>query len=336
MGSSVHKFFAAVTTAAILAGCGTTHHVLPAAPLERGHYQISLTWHYDLNGFYAPRGLLWPDLNAYIGLGREYNLGFGGNIPCFVNHISLARYYRVHDHDYWSSYLHINRVFAANSNPLWEIGATYGSKSSGCWRTFSMGLAYGQIGVIDRGFLLMILPNTVAHRIMPTFKGSLVGRDVGVSWDHYAGQTTALLASLKDRILHHNDTLLRFGPGQVSSIDYTNDDWESTIRLNLTGDSSVTIWGIEAYADRWPDQLDDFQRWLGKFYRICLKADGNLELRIRTGDLILAPSEIEADIAAGRPVTVTRYPMSLLTRLESYGNILRDNSFGIGAIFNQD
>jgi hypothetical protein len=147
---------------------------------------------------------------------------------------------------------------------------------------------------------------------------------MGVSWYHYVGQTTALLASLQDRTLHHNDTLLRFEAGQVTSIDIDEAYRGPRITLHLIGDSSITICGIKQYADSWPTQLDDFQRWLGSSFVICTEIESVDPKKLWWHLPIICPSEIEEDVRFGRPVTITRYSPSLLPRLNSYGNILRD------------
>lgn len=312
-------------------GCGTTHHFLPPAPLERGEWQVQLYWHYDLGGVRLPVETAWPELNAYVGTEKELNLGFGLQFPFFVQHATASRAFESGDRDTWQWYATINRplILAASNNPSFEIGAMYSKIDQGIHQDITLAIATGAVPIWQprddsNGFRL---PGSI-YKLFPVVKYAVSGRDVGLSWVHYHGVDQASVEMLREAVISSNDTLLVLDAGQITSIstsDEIHHGYPAPLMITLVGDSVITFTGWRLY----PDQIArppeaNLMKWIGEKYFVYVHEN-------RT--VVISPSELREAWHQGSQVVITRYPNSLLSRFNAWRSFLDDNSFALGIFF---
>ena len=295
--------------------CGTTHYFVPYKALENKEWQISVGWHFDLNLFYRPQPFIYPEINAYYGIGKEYTFGFGGYLPCFISHVSLTKQFTENNGKYWSYYAHINRVFVFNFNPFIELGTLYGIENNGIDQTFSFGLAYGTGTARER-----FLPYDIRNKsIIPAIKYSIGGNDIGFSLIHYHGQTKSAVKEFFKNELVPIDTLFVFKPDEV---EYIYDSYDFEIKL-INGNSIIFGFIQTLYADAFYVPEEEMKKWIGKEYKVYL---------YQNKYIVLDVNMIKQDLYNNNNVVITNIPQGLVNHIEELNSFIVDNSLGI-AIF---
>ncbi len=319
-----------------MAGCGTTHHFLPPRPLERKEWILSAGWHYDLGRLTPP--MIVPHLNAYVGIGKEYNFGFGAQLPFLVNHVTLARYYESGADDRWSTYFHLNRVFNLNNNPELELGGAYIDGHDTYDQQFMFGLSYG--GCLNHRYEFYDPDDADERswnfRFMPVLKYTITGTDLGFSWSHYFGRTKTALASLKDEIINDNDTFYVFEAGRIDSIvlseesrnesDYGFYGCDKYLIIYPDSGSAIEFCDTRRIGDLVVPPCAELRYWLGQDYIVSL--DGRKSRPL----LVQSYNSLKAAWERGEDLVITKYPQGLIKRINNINGLLEDNSFGMGII----
>lgn len=315
-------------------GCGTTHHFLPPRPLEKKEWMLSVAWHYDLGRLTPP--IIVPHLNAYVGVGKEYNFGFGAQPPFLVNHITFARYFDAGSDDRWSAYFHLNRILNLNNNPEFELGGAFIDGHDTYDQQFMLGLSYG--GCLNHLYKLYDRQYDTKpswrFRIMPVLKYTITGSDAGFSWNHYFGRTKTALASLKHEILNDNDTIYVFQADRIDSIvssntpppDYGHPPCEKYLTLFMDSGSIMVFCDTRFYADAFVIPYEELQYWLGKKYIMSLGGSSG------EPSIVLSLDSLTTAWRRGDDLGITQYPEDLRDRIDDINGLIDDNSFGFGII----
>ncbi len=307
----------------IFSGCGTTHHFLPSRPLDNEDWMISLAWHYDLNGLHKPARNIIPDINAYIGIGKNYNFGFGARFPFFITRASLVKYLDVKIDNNWATYIHMNEIFGNNNNPFFEIGGARNWRNGSTYHNISLGIGYGQ----QHAWFPNIGTERITWIVLPTLKYRITGSDVGMSLIHYNGQTKSSVVSALKGILSDNDNLYIFESGELDSISISkiNDFmWREKITFHSSKSKLITAFYGFYPPDNFYSSLNEIQYWLGDEYKACYFENDWNNL------VILDLNKLNNDLRSGRRIIITRYPEKLVNRVKNLNSLMNDNSFGFG------
>lgn len=320
--------FLLATVSSLIMGCGTAHRYLPGRPLNHGEWEFSVAWHLDVNPLSPQRGLVWPEFNAYVGVGKRYNLGFGPNVPCFVDHLTLAHYDGESADNYWLQYGQV-KLLSPYHNPLIEFGGGYSAKQDWFRQTALAGIAYGS--PLGWWNIPTRAPLRLHDRLLPFLKYTGASSDIGMSFIHYHGLTRSTLDRMRAAIIADTDTLLSFAPGELVAIQ-VEEAWSGTamdfhrITFRLADSSQVVISPPHANIDQFFRAVDDLRWWLGPEYYPCYWND----------ELTILDARQLSGWQAGQPLVVTRYPASLLKRIDGIRSLTADNSFGWGLLFHRD
>jgi len=296
--------------AAVVGGCGTTHHFLPAQPLEKGQWQISVAWHYDLSGLHPQTGAFIPHLNAYGGLTDDVVIGFGYELPIFLSHGTLAAYVPESSDNYWIAYFH-GKFLSVSDNPLLEMGGAYSIRAGSARQMFSLGLVSGR-----------------PHEwYSPVFKYSLTGRDVGLGLVHSFGFTKAWVQSHFPEWPPSQEYLYTFKAGEVIGVSryevepsLDNYRCRTAFALIKANGDSLVFWGDhEMYVDQFYDGDIEFDEWLGSDLRL---------MRNHDVWLIVDQADLQRQAEAGSPMVIRRAPLAFTNRIERINGWIRDNSIG--------
>jgi|WetSurMetagenome_2_1015567.scaffolds.fasta_scaffold102842_2 hypothetical protein len=338
---------ALIVCTSIIIGCGTTHQFIPVQPLEREKWQLSIVWHYDFSR--NIKATVMPDLHAYMGIGRNYNFGFGAQLPFFISHVTFAKYYKTGAENYWTIYGTANQVFSLYNNPYLEIGGQYCSKQDKYYSCYSAGVAYGQGFAIPGGLFTMAnVKNNdrkiSQDRIIPFVKAGIFGRDFGVSYSHYHGLTHASVAGLQRRLSVRNDTLYSFQASEIDSIRQLNDHryiryHESIWGFFLPNGDTLILLGPLLPPDVGGPMLipfiyNDFNEfWKSRGYvpgTIFIAGHG----RAWATDykkVVLDPNQIKHTWESGTAIAITEYPDNAIRQIDK-NSFECDHSIGLGII----
>jgi hypothetical protein len=334
------------------AGCGTAHHFLPAQPLERNEWQISLVWHYDFNQRIT--GLTMPNLNAYIGAGADWNLGLGAQAPCFVSHLTFAKYMETGSNDYWAVFAHANQFFGLSNNPYLELGGQYSAFHKSYFQSVAAGLAYGHGLAVPGG--LFTLANVGDQRgggsrnhILPFIKLGVAGRDFGMSYSHYHGQTRASVAGTRERLLTQNDTLYYFKPSEVDSMKSLDGHrfaryHEFIWGMFLPNGDTLILLGPGNGGDVFPALLimaihTEYDRFWSRqgFTRVRVFLCGHgRQWWNKNDEAIVELAELKKAVDTGNEVIITEYSPAAIRFVQSIRSYQLDHSIGIGVQFRSD
>lgn len=320
--------------AAVITGCGTTHHFLPGAPLEKKEWQISVAWHYDFNNLRRWQPRIFPTFNAYVGAGKNYNLGFGAELPCWVNHASVARYWSQGQGDYLAAFAHINQVAGVNDNPTFELGGQFSCQGENLRQNVVVGLSYGHCLSMPLSFTKPQGKNLtgLVYRLIPVLKYNLVGQDLGVSYVRYHGHAATALEPLQHRVQHENDTIFLIGRGGLDSIAFLSEyrgnpaDDNSIFGLFLaSGDTLLfSTSPLHACGFAYGASDVDMGQWLGRGYKVYYGI-GKLT---RDKRVVLNVGEIKHKWTGNTNVVITEYPPYVLEKIRKTRSLIADNSFG--------
>lgn len=234
-------------------GCGTTHQFIPANPIPRHEWQLSINWHYDFdNGI---KGLIVPELSYYRGAGKDWNCGIGFIVPFPISHVSVAKYYNATENNSWLGYLSLNQVLGLNDNPYYELGASYIRHHRTYDEQYGLGLAYGHGYSCMLSMLGELSPedrNMFHYRLMPVLRYQVSGADVGLSYVHYHGKTSATVTRIKDTLRRRNDTLCVIEAGMADSLkSFERSIWAGRCRglwgIFLSSGDTVILTGPAIY-----------------------------------------------------------------------------------------
>jgi len=328
-----NSLYLAVALAVILcAGCGTTHYMLPGRPLERKEWQVSVVWHYEFNRLTKPRAAFFPDINAYVGAGKDYNFGFGAHTLGWPSHLSVAKYWQKSDDRYWAAYSHLSA--GLGNNPPIEAGALYSNDNGDLGHTFSLGFGVGQLRAPDLSSARIKHASTLAG-INPVIKYVMEGTDVSLTYTHYLWQSWRAMRSLWEEVRNHNDTVLSYAKGELTAIVPLG-------RVKGQGIGPASGWGLidskgdtavlvreypcpDCFYERWTE----LEYWLGDSLRVY---------RYDTAMMIVSVPDLlrnwrYAYRRTGK-LNVTRFSPALNERINSTRNLLRDASLGIAVNMN--
>jgi hypothetical protein len=279
-------------------------------------------------------------MNAYVGIGRDYNIGFGGYPPVIMRHFSVAKYYNRNDLDYWAAFIHLNKLCSITgktfdkdvANPNLELGAMYCPGDDDLRQNISFGMGYGMSPAwrLDELAGDRLKP---ARRLFPFIKYSIVTQDVGLSAAHYHGQTkTAILASIPDLYIN-NDTVLRLDVEEIDSIKEISirgilPSYKPHIGFFLNTYRTVPIYGYALPPqDEFCHYIDEFHGWLGNDFHLCYVGNSGKKLILdRDAD------DFRRELKQNRHIVIVKYPESLRQKVSDIPALIKDNSFGF-AVF---
>jgi hypothetical protein len=222
MGKHLSSVCALVTILVGIIGCGTTHQFLPANPIPRHEWQLSINWHYDLDK--NIKGLIVPEVSCYTGIGKNWNFGWGMEFPFLISHISAAKYWPDSTTSSWMAYATVNQIlWSANNNPYLETGVLHVDRAKTYSQQYGLGLAYGD--GLDNPLCTFLSKdydndtrNLSHYRLMPVLRYQVSGRDLGISYVHYHGKTATEFTELALAVETANDTILVLPAGTVDSL----------------------------------------------------------------------------------------------------------------------
>lgn len=310
----------AIATATV--GCGTAHYMLPGRPLEKKEWQLSVTWHYDFNHLTPSRFAFFPDLNAYVGAGRDCNLGFGAHTFGFPSHLSFAKYWPKDNGRCWASYGHL--ALGLGNNPPLEVGGLYSKDNGDLRHTFSLGLGIGQFS--SRMISAAGLRGKLAATPNPVFKYRMEGKDFTFSYTHILRQSWTAMHPLLEAAQTANDTVLSYGKGELKAINSVgslegfppSSGWAF---VSATGDTTIL-------ARHWPcpdcffDRQVELERFLGNGLEVFhLYSDSTV--------VIANLDELRKMWRRKGQLTVPRYSPAVVERILRTRNILTDASIGV-------
>lgn len=308
-------------------GCGTTHHFLPGQPLERHNWMISFSWHFDINHLRNPRSLIAPEVTAYVGIGKDFNFGFGGYI--LPSHISLAKYYENGNNKYKAWYGHLMPI--SNGNPLIESGIQFSNIHDTYENSYSLGVGFGVAPAwgSHAGYFQGIAPN-----IIPTFKYRILGRDFGFSCINNFGYTSSTVYRSLPIMGNPPDTIINSKADSIINIEYFerprfgND--EGALRLHFKSDSIVTLYGIITHVDEFVNLHKEMQNWVGGNYGVYWY--------INYGYIILSKDfgELIDEWKKTGHLVIINYPTDFKKRVDRINPFLIDNSFGVSVFSHSD
>ncbi|MCP4706492.1 MAG: hypothetical protein GY865_17985 [candidate division Zixibacteria bacterium] len=283
---------------------------------------ISLSWHYDLNGLGAN---IVPDVNGYIGIGKNYNFGFGAQFPLFISHASIVKYMDIENdnNNNWAIYAHMNEIFGANNNPAFEIGGMRNWGKASISQNISFGIGFGQqqAWAVDKN------AKRLSWVVLPTLKYRITGSDVGLSLIHHNGQTkSAVLSSLPD-ILKRNDTLYIIKSGNLDSIStdtIIRAGFIEKITFFEKGGKSIVFNTSGWCPDCFYMHMEALQNWLGGDY-MAGYFNGNWN-----SIAVINLNKFKSDWEKGKEIIITRYPEQLVNRVKKLNSLTNDYSFGFG------
>jgi hypothetical protein len=236
----------------LLAGCSTTHHILPARPLERGESLTSFSVVVPVHKFES----LSFQVDNYFGLGNEMNFGF--NISNFLffmpTTVSLSRYQDL-DRGYLASHLFLNNLFETSYSPLIETGLSLSLMENGYPNSMYLGMGYYAPFSFVRGRF-----KSDKHEFDSDSRLSIVGQlDLGYGSGgtsvRYNGNLSGYYIDYynvrKHRMREGYGALPAFeiGNGEIESIDSADLGRDEILRINLKNDSGITIRSRDPYPD---------------------------------------------------------------------------------------
>ncbi|MBU8934138.1 MAG: hypothetical protein KOO62_09030 [candidate division Zixibacteria bacterium] len=307
----------AIVLLSSLVSCGTAHHFLPAQPLERGRWQISVSWHLNLNGLSSRASAAIPDVFGYYGLSDEVVIGTGGTfifVPTFLN---VAHYNESSPREYWLAWGHA-KLFSPHDSPCLEAGGGYSKTKRGISNVILIGAEMGF------GPGLFAQPKFAFSDPSWSFKYGLMGRDVGVSLAHHHGRTGPRLMGTFPTWPPTTDTIWTFLTGQVVDIVALEnnhvgaDQWGVILRSHDT-----LFWtGPEYCVDCFFERAVALDSWIGDSLRF---------VRMGSEWAIVDFEELKTAIRDGRPVTILRAPQSFVDRVIGRTLWIDDSSIGWAA-----
>ena len=312
-----------VVLALILSGCGTTHHFLPPQPLESGKWEIQVTWHADLNGVHNPwRSVFIPEVSAYLGVGRNWNFGFGGYAPIPLLHASIARYYSQGDRDFMSAYVHFQPLLRTTYNPQLELGLNYNIRRGK--HANQIGFAFGVYEPSPLG--LDYMRSAARHGPYPILKYSYFNRDFGLSWAHYFNKTRSNV----ELSLGANMKILDVASDQIDSITSFDNGFRAqgyTIFLKDSTEMSFYLW--QPYADAFGQIPEiEFRDWLDPDAAIYYLEDPQTNIRT---EVYLSFDDVLSAYNKGDRVTINRVSDRVYDRIRGIKSFKDDNTIGISA-----
>jgi hypothetical protein len=220
--------------------CGIAHNNLPPYPLGAGKYQGSFTLSYDLNGL-----TLIPDLGMsfYWGMGKRINLGFGLGSPINLQHLTVAKYTKSTNNQYFNYYLSTKNLFIGYYDINIELGASYINKVDSNYHQFSSGiwlLPFGDKRAFVRpsdlsGFYhpdsYSLAGFNSEKRLRPFINYSYSYKDGRFSIHNSPGMTRTILS--RDFQLLENIPSVSICYKDIKTIQYSNNDTISNCDLEI-------------------------------------------------------------------------------------------------------
>ncbi len=321
-----------IIVAIICQSCGTAHHFVPHEPLDKRQWQLSITWHYGLNGLDPPTVI--PDFNAYIGIGKSQNLGVNTNFPFLISHLTYVNYQPKKVNSRWAFYGHLNLFWGFQRNPYFELGAMYSKSSDDIHQTFSLGLGYGRTSYIrpiiplEADFRKYNL--TKFSRLMPVVKYKIYGREFGFSINHYFGSTKNAYAPILDSIKNFNDTILVINSNEVDTVI----EDENTLLIQYKDSTIVTLSKRIPHFEEKPFvKFMPSGKWRFGNYDFYNLISNSIEDTTRI-QILININELLEQFANQEIVYITRFPNELPNKFSFISQLFQDNSIAIGKIFN--
>lgn len=327
----------------LVSGCGTTHHFLPANPIPRKEWQLSINWHYDFDK--NVRGLIVPEVSGYAGMGQSWNLGCGVQLPFLVSHLSAAKYYDTSQASRWVAYTHLNQIFGANDNPFLELGAMRVESKRTYAHQLAIGIAYGHGfcpgGPLSRGSLNRY--GEIAHyRFMPVLRYGITGKDISLSFMHYHGKTSASLAGARQTMDKTNDTLFYVPHDSVISFGAIDHHRYSRYHMGMWGIVKTTGDTIYLVAYNAPGDVgtpflpyegrNDYVTFWSRHAQNVVSAfvqDGEAEWFDSAERIVLSIPRAIKNWEEGGDIILTRFSPEAVRVVESINDFLIDYSMGI-------
>jgi hypothetical protein len=302
-------------------GCGTSHYMLPATPLERKEWQISVVWHYDLSRFQLPGAVILPDVNAYVGVGKKYNLGVGAYVIGWPSHLSISKYWNNGGDEYRALFGHVSSGLGTNAP--FELGGMLSTRRSDVAQSAQLAFGYGQQNA-GLGTFAWVANGELPRRIVPILRYSVESKDVGFTCAAHLFQSWQALSILRDSVTKYNDTLATFDPNELVDVRpaggkyaWRKRDGETWVLAKASGDS-VELYRRPPHPDEMCSLRDRFEYWLG----------GNMRLYLLDSTYIIQDTEeLKRQWQAGKRLVLTRYSPAVTARIRKTHNPWADLSF---------
>lgn len=302
----------------IFSACGTAHYHMPPQPLDKGKWQLSVSWHYDFNSLASHGAYIVPEVNGYVGVTDDLVIGTGFTTPGFISHASMGKYFESSPDNYWIVWVH-RRVMSPHNNPTLELGFSYSTADSSLSSMYSAGLGFGQYSSWGR---LFDCGNLTPKWLVKYSHG---GTDFGIDLVHYHGNTLGEIKQVFPVWPPQNDTVLALHAGEaLELVEVSHDSLylnrsQNAFLLKLTSGDTLMLYGPRWYADNFRpiDHLID--DWVG---------DGMSFVTFDSSWAIIDTAQIRSAIATGAPVIITRAPREFEEKAGRALNWLEDTSVG--------
>ncbi len=312
------RYILPVTFVLWISGCGTTHHFLPAQPLEAGKWEIQVTWHADFNDVYDPlRSIIFPEVSAYLGLGRGWNLGGGGYAIFPASHLSVAKYFSTSTDRYTTIYAHAAGPLVFTSNPRYECGVLFSSIMSDISSQYGFGMGFFQ----REAWRIRNHKPQLRTGPFPVLKAMLRTQAFGISWANYVGRTKS---SVEAALYGKSDTVLNVAASAIDSIvprqpGFCGDGF--AVYFNDGGFKFFERWC--GYPDVFYDGPLEFARWMDNRFEIYLVGGSS------DHEVFLNYSELVDKYQSGERIFVRQIPEIVFDRVRRIQAAKDDNTFGI-------
>ncbi|MDB5106368.1 MAG: hypothetical protein JWP91_4057 [Fibrobacteres bacterium] len=251
--SESHPEALIVSACLLLAGCATTHHIIPAAPLKRGESFTSANIIVPLHKFEKASF----QLDNYFGIGNDLNLGIAiSNFLFFLpTTVSISRY-QGRDGANLAYSVFINDLFETSYSPLLEGGVSYSRMENGYPDAAYIGLGYYLPFSIFQSFW-----KANDHAFGSESRLSMIGQlDLG---NEDAGASVRYNGNLSDYYIEYynsgnkinflagdaNHAGIELPYGEIAGIDTLGLEPSERMRIRLKDHSAVVIRDRDPYPD---------------------------------------------------------------------------------------
>lgn len=235
-----------------LMGCSTTHHILPAAPLEKGESLTSFSLVVPIHKFET----ISFQVDNFIGLGNDLNFGF--NVSNFIfflpTSISISRYQNIGP-AYMAYNLFLNNLFETSYSPLLETGLSVSRLENGYPNSLYLGVGYYPPHSLVQGLF-----KSNRHEFDSDSRLSIISQlDLGYE---FAGASVRYNGNLSGYYIDYYNLRkhrMREGYGALPGFEIAKDEIESIdsldlgrdeiLRIRLKNDSSITLRSRDPYPD---------------------------------------------------------------------------------------
>ncbi|HBC46635.1 MAG TPA: hypothetical protein DCZ43_06285 [candidate division Zixibacteria bacterium] len=239
--------------------CGAVHQFAPPTPLKHNGFQSNIVISYDFNHFTPIPSI---SMNFYLGLGKNYNFGFGYQPPLGVSHLTLLKYLKKDPNKYGMLNITVYDVFPTLGvvKPNMEIGGSYIIKDGIRYSLISGGLWVFLNGNDPNAlwwgyFNPTYRPYKIRPYIRPFFKYNLFYNDFRFGIQNYIGLAKPILSNDLRKTHQARRPIIRYR--DIDRIEFNQDKFDMIIIMKDRSTYKI----VDTYPyDAWFPLPEDFQK----------------------------------------------------------------------------